>query len=182
MIDYSHRLAFDVLTAPLAEIDRRALSQAWYSALHLAAAPAAAPPPRAPRDLATGGAPPAPVAALGRAPRARVANARVAAATRKPGVAAAAIDRRSPRSDLARRIERVVARPASAARSASFALRGPYGRVQILLRSHGGRTHVVAVCSAEARADVARALEQARYVLARGGIGACAVRVREAVR
>ena len=93
-----------------------------------------------------------------------------------------AADRRSPRSDLARRIERVVARPLAASRGAFFALRGPYGRVQILLRSHGGRTHLIAVCSPEARVDVARALDQARYALARGGIAACAVRVREAVR
>jgi hypothetical protein len=32
----TQQLGYSILTAPLAAIDRRALSQAWYSALHLA--------------------------------------------------------------------------------------------------------------------------------------------------
>jgi len=182
MIEYTHRLEFDVLTAPLAEIDRRALSQAWYSALHLAGPPAGSRPAHVGRDASgsrtRAAAPAAPV----RASRASVANARVARASRERPVCDIAADRRSPRSDLARRIERVAARPLAASRAAFFALCGPYGRVQILLRSHGGRTHLVAVCSREARVDVARALDQARYALARGGIAACAVRVRGTAR
>jgi len=182
MIDYSHRLAFDVLTAPLAEIDRRTLSQAWYSALRLANAPASAPRRGDARAVASTPARAATAGASPRGVRASVANARALATSRTREVGEVASDRRSPRTDLARRIERIVARPLASARGASFALRGPYGRVQILLRSHGGRTHLVAVCSPDAREQVARALEQARYALARGGIAACAVRVREGAR
>lgn len=182
MIDYSHRLAFDVLTAPLAEIDRRTLSQAWYSALRLANAPASPPRRGVARVVDSAPARAAAAAATPRAVRATVANARAISTSRTREVCEVACDRRSPRTDLARRIERIVARPLAATRGAFFALRGPYGRVQILLRSHGGRTHLVAVCSPDARDHVARALEQARYALARGGIAACAVRVRGGAR
>jgi len=183
MIEYTHRLEFDVLTAPLAEIDRRALSQAWYSALHLASASAGSRPARVAPSAQSARSHKNPSAAAIRASRARVAsNPRVVRANRERPVCQVAADRRSPRSQLARGIERVAARPLASARAASFAVRGPHGRVQILLRSQGGRTHLIAVCTPEARVDVARALEQARYALARGGIAACSVRVREAAR
>ncbi len=45
-----HTDRIDVLTTQLAETDRRALSQAWYSALHLAERP-----PRAARSAAANG-------------------------------------------------------------------------------------------------------------------------------
>jgi hypothetical protein len=182
MIEYTNRLEFDVLTAPLAEIDRRTLSQAWYSALHLANAPAGWPSHRAARVAPASLGRATTAVASARAPRASVADARAVRATREPAICEVAADRRAPRSQLACRIERIVARPVASMHGAFFTLRGAYGRVQILLRSHGGRTHVVAVCSPEARAEVAHALDQARYTLARGGIAACAVRVREAAR
>lgn len=175
MIEYTHRLEFDVLTAPLAEIDRRTLSQAWYSALDLAAAPSAVP---GSRKRATGAPTPAPAAIASpadRSSRVTVSNARIPAAAHTREPAGSAFERRSPRSELARRIERVVVRPLPAARGVSFALRGPHGRVQILVRSVAGRTHLVAICAQEARADVARALDHVRYAL-------CAVRVRGGAR
>ncbi len=171
MIEYTHRLEFDVLTAPLAEIDRRTLSQAWYSALDLAAAPSAS--PRSPKRAVADPAPArTPIASPAGTPsRVAVSNARIPATAHACGSAGSALERRSTRSELARRIERIVARPLPEARAASFALRGPHGRVQILVRSVAGRTHLIAICAQEARADVARALDQVRYAL-------CAVRVR----
>jgi hypothetical protein len=173
MIEYTHRLEFDVLTTPLAEIDRRALSQAWYSALRLGhessqPSPAAARPITTPALARTSTNPSA-----FREPRATAANARVSRTARGREPVAASAERRAPRSELARRIERIAARPLAPARGAFFVLRGKHGRVQIMVRSQAGRTHLVAVCAPEARLDVARALDEVRYTLAR---------VREVVR
>ncbi|HUA10044.1 MAG TPA: hypothetical protein VMA98_12330 [Candidatus Acidoferrales bacterium] len=166
----SQQLDFSILTAPLAAVDRRALSQAWYSALHLAARPAA------PSDLARAVAH---TDAPGRdlqlvASPAREGRAEPHAAARplqeRGGGVTVAAERRAERSSLARRIERVFCDPARRTQRASFTLEGTSARVHVTLQSNASGTHIVAVCSPAARAAVTRALEQARYALAARGI------------
>lgn len=167
----SEHLGFSVLTVPVAALDRRTLSQAWYSALY--------------GDRQT----PAPAKAqtaspvLRRAPSRREVPAQCTGRLREPAAPAVAhdavraplarggeVERRSPRSTLARRIERTFLHSKHAPRKASFALDGEHGRVQIILRSQGSRLKLVAICAPKAKAQVAHALAQARYALALRGI------------
>jgi hypothetical protein len=158
-----------VIAADVARTDRRALSEAWYSALHLARAAvpprgsapartvaASAPPTTAPRHArgTPGGAPQTPV------PR-RGPGAPVAAAT--PPASGHA------ERDAARRIASALAAFAGGpriARAQTIEVAG--GRVRLLVRSDGRTTRVVAVCSAALREPVERALAGARYALAAG--------------
>jgi hypothetical protein len=161
-----------VVSTQLALTDRRALSQAWYSALRLAA-------PQ--RDGTLAGRREPTVAlrrALGRqtAPLAHalgvrtgappVVRARLLQAVR-PG---SAPERRAPPSELARRIRRALARRVLRGLPASFAVRAGNGRVHLLVRRDGTCTRVVALCAAPLRARVERALAQARFALAARGV------------
>lgn len=168
----TEQLQFSVLTAPLATLDRRTLSQAWYSALYgNGGARDAAAKPAQPQARPSGAFP---------APREAAANVRTEAARttfiRANGVKTPVhaegtpLDRRAPRSQLARKIERAFLRPRSAAHKASFTIEGRQGRVHVLLQSRGSQLKLVAICPPKARADVAAALAQARYALALRGI------------
>jgi len=83
---------------------------------------------------------------------------------------AEAPERRLARSDLARRIERGLARRTPRNGAASFAIRAGGGRIHLVVRSDGARTRVVAVCAPPLRERVERALAQARFVLAGRGV------------
>jgi hypothetical protein len=162
-----------VLATHLAQTDRRALSQAWYDALHLAhASPAhrAAPPGRvfsaAPLACATDGRASTPPHA--RAATAGVEGPRTRGAPREPEPPA--LERRMPKTELARRIERVLTRRAPRAVPASFAVSTGGARVRILVRSEGERTRVLAVCAPPLRERVEHALAQARFALAARGV------------
>lgn len=166
----SENLEFSVVSAPVAAFDRRALSQAWYSALYGSRAPGSIPPdvrallpanPEAARPSKpdNSGAPCKPAPSDAGRPLARAI-----------GPAAEPIERRGPQSTLARKIERAFLRPQRAAGKASFTLESDLGRVQVVLQSRGSRCKLVAVCSAKASALVAQALLQARYALAKRGI------------
>lgn len=168
----SEQLQFSVLTAPVATLDRRTLSQAWYSALYgvetrkssLAATAHAVPQSRT------------------RAHASQVMRAE----TRGPQTARAPMqkhdarscgrsesipyDRRAPRSSLARKIERTFLRPRSVSRKNAFTVDGEHGRVHVLLQSRGTHLKLVAICPPKARTQVAAALAQARYALALRGI------------
>lgn len=168
----AEHLNFSIVTAPLAQVDRRTLSQAWYSALYGAGARAAqAKPepqrgtaPNEPRDL----------------PRHEAASAGTPMPGMRPGIkheggtlpktAAAPPERRSARSPLARRIERRFLHPSAKPSAATFALGGAAGRVQILLKGAGPNVQLVAICAPAARAQVCAALAQARYNLASRGL------------
>ncbi|HEY1977425.1 MAG TPA: hypothetical protein VGG89_12800 [Candidatus Baltobacteraceae bacterium] len=162
-----------VLAAPLAAIDRRALSQAWYSALHRASGK----PHQAPREPQS--SPPAsrrkrPVAAP--APRERhpgtafihQGQKKSAKDRERCAVAASDIDRRAHRSPLARRIERKFLDPRSATHRATFTAAGK--RVHVTVQASQGRVRLVAVCAPVLREAVARALAQARFALASRGV------------
>jgi hypothetical protein len=158
-----------VVSTTLAGADRRALSQAWYSALHLAerapvpakrAPHAAAPPP--PRRI-----PPPEHVPVGFDRPASVARPGAMAVARPVPFAD---ERRRPPEELGRRIARVVARarPRRPAPAASLAVGG--GRVHVFVRTGGGTTRIVALCSPALEARVARALAHVRFGLAAAGL------------
>ena len=167
----THSPAFSVLSTPVALCDRRALSQAWYSALHVhKEQPSASSSHGAPeRELPASAAArlPGVAASTKTGPRLTMAM-RVGAALALPG--APAIDRRIARTKLAEKIEHAFLRPKHPPKHASFALEGVRGRVQILLQQHGNHMQIVALCPPGARDVVARALSQARYALSLRGL------------
>jgi hypothetical protein len=167
------RLEVSVLAAPLCAIDRRALSQAWYSALRLA------------RDgAATTAARTETPARLERSPREGTTAAPASRSYRSqlhwpssadeikrvhtvhdPGLTAVA-DRRAARLPLAQRIERAFLAPGSRLRRATFSIGDGRGRVHVILHSKGDRVALVALCPPALRGVVARALAQVRFKLA----------------
>jgi hypothetical protein len=170
-----------VLATHLAQTDRRALSQAWYSALHFAGATR---PLSAPRYSTT---------SAGRLPAvtlpSRVMQSAFAASdfvpnpSARPRVASSqragepsAPERRSPKSALARRIERGVQAQGKRPGMGSFAVRDERARVHVVVRTIGAATRVVAVCEPALRERVERALAQARFALAGRAVRVEAVR------
>jgi len=164
----SEQLHFSILSAPIAETDRRALSHAWYSALY-----------RANGQKTRLGAPA--ITNQGRTatisrPAARPSSAPALAVVSRPGsmrafeARASAGERRRPQLRLARQIEELVRRRASARTAATFVLEGTRARVRVLVVAGGGSVRLIAICSKRVRDSVARALEQARYASAVHGI------------
>jgi hypothetical protein len=165
-------LAFNIISAPIAALDRRALSQAWYSALHLASGAYHDASPEATQAL------PSRARARAAAPAmdaSRATKARVATPAKPPSQAPAPVvahgDRRAARSPLARKLERAFLHPAQQVRRASFSVDSSGARVHVVLQSCGSGFRLVAVCSPHVRGRVARALEEVRYALASRGIG-----------
>jgi hypothetical protein len=161
-----------VVATQLAQTDRRALSQAWYSALHLADASA---PPRRSRAAQSTAAPSTAHALEEQAPAAGVRSAApmrpaaVPSGTREQRFAAAS-ERRCAPSAAARRVERAVERIARAPhRTGAQTIAIDGGRVRLLVRSDRGATRIVALCSEPLRAGVERALAHARFALAARG-------------
>lgn len=168
----TQHLEFSVLSAPLASVDRRSLSQAWYSALYGdAAPPCESPASSATRAVTNGerGAESEPRTQL-RALRPAQPSPIKASAPISPRIGVPESERRAARSPLARKIEHAFLRPHNAPRTAAFALGGSHGRVQIVLQQRGERVQLVAICPPRARERVARALAEARYALAARGI------------
>jgi hypothetical protein len=158
-----------VLATHLAVADRRALSQAWYSALHLAErAPAAR--PHASRTGRGGAHPPEAGASsrFGREAGSRDGTPRGSSSLSSRALqneAAFVAERRAPKTVLARRIERVLARCVPSSAPCSVAVSAAGGRVRLLVRSDANGTRVVAVCAEALRERVERALAQARFAL-----------------
>jgi len=167
----TEQLQFSVLTAPVASLDRRALSQAWYSALYEAAGEKCGvnTPPRVPAQTGTGAQPHYFATTARRSPRGAVL-AQGAGANAHPQPDGVPADRRAPRSALARKIERAMLKPHTGAQKRSFTIDGEHGRVHVLLQSRGTQLKLVAICPPKARAHVCAALAQARYALALRGI------------
>ncbi len=167
----TQQLGFSVLTAPIAAIDRRALSQAWYSALHLAR--------QSPQQQTAKSASvreeaahrkPAPLTERsGIRPTASL-GAGLRAAPHSRRADATPVERRSLRSPLARKIEHLFLRPNDTTTRATFTIDGSSARVHVSMQQTRSGLRLVAVCSSRARESVARALEQARYSLAARGI------------
>jgi hypothetical protein len=175
----THTGSVSVLAANLAQTDRRVLSQAQYSALHI---PERQKPRGAAHAKRSESASAFANALSSHAPPTKRATAPVATPAHRllerADVKSQGLDRRAPRTDLARRIARAMEQhpPRRDAASASISVKTPDGRVQLLVRSQGGVTRVVALCAAPLKERVDRALAQARFALAAGGnhIGTCA--------
>ncbi len=167
----TQQIGFSVLSAPLAAIDRRALSEAWYSALHLAKGNAAEAPRSKP--VKPSGAVHAKAAT---APAQRsTADAvhfppRAAAQQRDRQNEAQLVERRAMRSPLARKIESTFLHPSRSVQRATFTIDGTQNRVHIALQTSGSQLRLIAICPPSVRTAVARALEEARYALAERGI------------
>jgi hypothetical protein len=171
----TERLEVSILAAPLAAIDRRALSQAWYSALHLDRKQTRPAGQTAQRSHAG-----ATIALQMRQPakhpsmdpnielrKTKRSAPRPAQTQPVPNVVRTA--RLRATFPLSRRIERTFFRPEGPVRRATFSL-GPGGaRVHIILQSNAGTVTLVALCRPEMRELVARALAQARLALAARG-------------
>lgn len=168
----TQQLGFSVLTAPIASLDRRALSQAWYSALHLVRGRAAAikETPVKPHVRLQ---PPCHEVHAARTQLKHFGERAPANARREVSADRACVvpaDRRATRSPLARKIERLFLHPGVAARRATFTLEGSGVRVHVSMQTGKSGMRLVAVCPPHARAAVSRALNEARYALAARGI------------
>ncbi len=171
----TQQLGFSVLTAPIAAIDRRALSQAWYSALHLAQQPAKVETTALSVAVDRREVQQTHVAFERRGSAVRTAPALHVQPEKKPVRRdAVAIERRSLRSPLARKIEHAFLRPNVPATRAAFTIDGTDARVHVTMQRTRLGVQLVAVCPPHAREKVARALEQARYALAERGIAVTA--------
>lgn len=171
----TQQLEVSILAAPLAAIDRRVLSEAWYSRLRLV---------RSTQQLSAIG----PSVRLPTSARVRAHEQNVQQRTRrvnreirrghlgqeKPTPThgdEAKINAQRPRRPLAQRIEHVFGRPSSHPKRATFSIGRGNARVHIIVQTKGERTTLVAICRPEMRAVVARALTQARFALGSRGIG-----------
>jgi hypothetical protein len=170
----TEQLQVSILAAPLAAIDRRALSQAWYAALR-----------HAPRQRTTAPAERAPVpatvlcrargcvttAAFGKRASWRTHSAAEKAPRRTLADGGGAHVRCGFRSQLAQRIVRTFSDARGELQRATFSLGRGKVRVHVILQSKDGKTALLALCPPEVRAIVARALTEARSALAARGIG-----------
>jgi hypothetical protein len=167
----TQQLGVSILSAPLAAIDRRALSQAWYSALHLSrSAPRAHDRSPSAGRAGTEGAVDVRVERAHRRSRALLALVPCAPRTRTSPSAVADAGRRT-RSPLGRKIEKMIAHPLREQHRATFTIDGTCARVHVILRTSGDLVHVVAICSPSLRTRVSHALSEACTALCVRGIG-----------
>ncbi|MFN2449137.1 MAG: hypothetical protein ABR508_04995 [Candidatus Baltobacteraceae bacterium] len=166
----TEHLQFNVLSAPLAQADRRALSQAWYSALYGERQGGVSVAHRSPVTAASGAGRRAPRAQSAAAPASASCEAPKRNAAAQSAVRGAAPDRRAGRSALARKIEQTLLRPHVRVKNATFVLAQGRARVHIVLRTQGARVLLIALCPQRERDCVSRALAQARFALAARGV------------
>ena len=165
--------SLSVMSVPVAATDRRALSQAWYSALHLADRSSSQGSPRLPKRTQPGRALERPSgAAQERSATVGFAAKHASLAERgSRAQAAPPVERRAPKTALASRIESVARKSLTDPRRIRFCLEKDGARVAIALqRSSRGGLRLVAMCPARVRDAVARAMAQARFALAARGI------------
>jgi hypothetical protein len=168
----TEQLGFSILTAPIAAIDRRALSQAWYSALHLAQTAHVAPGAFLKPQVSASGSECAARSVESRN-RTRLLVHDVRSVTHAPARKSQImppVERRAERSTLARRIERAFLNPFARPQRATFTVDGTRARVHVALQTTAAGVRIVAVCPASIRSRVSRALDEARFALATRGI------------
>lgn len=163
--------AFAVVATHLAQTDRRTLSQAWFDALHLASkrSPRAEHAQRTPQERSTRAEDHARCSEERMSDRMQVQRASKSVRPDDRSQRPLGRERRIERSELSHRIERAVVRRTPAPLS-SMVIRAEDGRVQLLVRSDGKRTRIVALCLPAQRVAVEAALAHARFALARRGI------------
>jgi hypothetical protein len=165
----SHPVA--VVATSVARTDRRALSQAWYSALHLAEPHAGSPHAASAGAHANAVGPHAAnhTPAAGPAPASGGARQIARPLAARGAGALPVLDRRSPATPLAKRIARALVEREPRPAPATLAIKAAEGRVQLLVRSDGAATRIVALCAPALRERVERALAHARFALAAHG-------------
>lgn len=172
----THQLEVSILAAPLGAIDRRALSQAWYSALRFAPQPQMRNQPpvdreRQPNVCAPRNAAPQPSSATAlRTFRAQTTRSK-RSANACGRASAVSVRANVSRGRLAERIERAFGSPGTSPKRATFSLGPGNSRVHVVMQTAGARTTLLAICRPELRDVVARALAQARAALAARGVG-----------
>jgi hypothetical protein len=161
-----HTSGATVVTMPLAQIDRRALSEAWYRSMHLAVAAPRTPAARVSASPARAEGRGLPVRGIpAGADASRPVVAPPTQTSRERGMPAAPERRLAP-TPLGRRIERAVVQGAHRPQHGACTIREGRGRVIVLVRHDGARARIVAVCAPSLRARVERALAHARFALA----------------
>jgi hypothetical protein len=173
MTTLTQPLEISVLSAPLAAIDRRALSQAWYSALGYSTEAVRVArcvhPAGSERSRTRGARHGVTVARAAPPPSLRLIHGKKATnatARRVPEVERASGEPR--RKACAPRL----AQPGSPVKLArtTVTLGGAGGRVHLVVQDRGGALAVIAICRPEVRRRVARALSEACTLLARRGV------------
>jgi hypothetical protein len=169
----TQQFGISILAAPLAAVDRRALSQAWYSALHLARTSSQEMVVAQPRRSS-----PASQRAILRSIPTSAAGSTPAASESKFGSKTHTLRRERDvdallrgRSSLARQIEKTFVHSGARVRRATFSIGRGGARVHVVLATKGNAVILVALCRPEVRSAVARALVQVRAALAARGIG-----------
>ena len=166
----SDHLNFSVLSAPLESIDRRTLSQAWYSALFNAQTPASTSPlPRNKNPFATALRRPEKHAG-GNEMRSCAKNPRAGKECAVSAEPVAIVERRRQTTPLAIKMERVLRARRANVGTMAFTIKEAHARVQLLMHGTGRRLTLVALCPASAKEHVARALAHARYALSLRGV------------
>jgi hypothetical protein len=172
------------LATHLAATDRRALSQAWYSALHLAGAAPRARPARSTLTSSTSAsstrrAPHSagdPAQPRGRDPRCgardRFGSRRDVSPAGRGNASASDRMRQTQSANAARSFTSGLARRVLHGLPSSCAVSAAGGRIHLFVRDDGVRMRVVAVCAPALRERVERALAGARFALARCGVRA----------
>jgi hypothetical protein len=171
----TQQLEVSILAAPLAAIDRRALSQAWYSALHLARQDRRLVQARecGPRIVATRSEPERQdetdlCRPRGAEPRVHFVQTKPLQVTVQSGATRISANRGS--LPLSQRIERRFAHPTSQVKRATFSMGRGAARVHVILQTNGNVATLVALCRPQMRGIVARALVQARVALSTRGV------------
>ncbi len=175
----TEQLEVSILAAPLAAIDRRVLSQAWYAALRLgrqalppSAAISSVPRPAPSRAPMRGVRSQRPLSAVTLAPRTSVLRSQTTKEARIGEVV------EWKRSSVARaphpRLAGCVEKPSGdgRCRRATFSVGRGGARILVAMQTRGNRTTLVAFCRPDLSAAVRRALAQVRVALQAHGIDA----------
>jgi hypothetical protein len=172
----THDLQVSIIAAPLAAIDPRALSQAWYSALHLAHANV--------RHLNSPAKPPSPSrVTLHPRPSHETSRHRSASAAQRSvrdyrdssDLRGAAVDARESRgrrkaTPLARAIRNAFFSARSDVKRATFSVGSEGRRVHVVLQTKGNRLTLVVFCPPQMQDTVVRELSRARLSLRARGV------------
>jgi hypothetical protein len=170
------RPSFAMLRTQLPYVDRRSLSEAWFSALHLVARDAQRTP--APHGASGSDRPGGPRAATrttnGAGPSSGVTRAttaqRYASALAVTGAGSdVGVRDRASTSPVSHIGRAVVRRPSYSVRHTSLTLDVDGSRVALMLRREGNVLHVIALCRPDVATLVSRALARADAHLRRGG-------------
>jgi hypothetical protein len=170
----TQKLEMNLLEAPLAAIDRRSLSQAWYSALRLARPREciAAPLGRSTNESSSlaknlsKGEKRALSAQPAESRPARCRSSEPSLSAAQPGVTRIADGRVIP---LSQRIERRFAGSLAPMKRATFSMGRGAARVFVVVQTNGNVATLIALCRPEMRTVVARALAAARFTLTTHG-------------